>query len=139
MKHLLIGVWILAAATAASAGDLWEFSSQSSDPDGKAIPHAERKCLPAEGTDPAKLMDGLGACSYDRKSGTSSHLTFVMTCKTPGMPAALGAMKVAGDAKLSGSEFDMRYTITVGDPSAPGADFKMTGTLTGRKVGTCNL
>lgn len=143
MKRFLICALAMAAfstAATAATGDLWEFTSSSSDPDGKAIPHAERKCLPVDGVDPSKLLENMGSCTYDHKSGHVSDLKFAMTCRAPGVPASLGAMKVVGDAKLNGARFDMRYTITVGgDSSQPGDDFKMTGNLEGRKVGSCNL
>ena len=54
------------------------------------------------------------------------------------MPAELESMKVAGDARLNGDKFDMRYTITVGgNQTLPGNDFKMNGNLEAHKVGQC--
>lgn len=61
-----------------------------------------------------------------------------MTCKTPGMAADLESMKVAGDARLNGDRFDMRYTITMGGNPPPGGDFKMAGSLEAHKVGPCS-
>ena len=121
------------------AGDLWEVVSSSQAPDGSRIPFTEKICFPKDGVDPAKMLGSLGSCSFDQKTGSSAAMSFVMTCRTPGMPANLDSMKVAGDARLQGDRFDMRYSITIGGNQAiPGGDFKMTGSVDARKVGTCN-
>ena len=84
------------------------------------------------------MLGGLGNCSFDQKNGNASAMTFAMTCKAQGMPAELESMKVAGDARLNGDKFDMRYTITVGgNQTLPGNDFKMNGNLEAHKVGQC--
>ena len=130
---------MLAIASHAQAGDLWEITSSSMGPDGKPMPYSTTQCLPANAMDPAAVLGGMGSCTFDQKSGTASAVTFSMTCKTPGMPAELGSMKVTGDANMSGSSFDMRYVITAG-PQATGigSDFKMNGTAHAQKKGTCN-
>ena len=120
------------------AGDLWEINSSSIGPDGKPQPFMQKSCFPKDDIDPAKVLGGLGSCSFDQKSGDASAMTFILTCKTPGMSAELGSMKVTGDAKLNGDKFDMRYTITVGGNHAlAGGDFKMEGSAHARKIGQC--
>lgn len=128
-----------ALAAPALAGDLWEINSTSSGPDGSPMTYAEKKCFPKDGMSPSQMLDGLGNCTFDKKSGDAAAMTFSMTCKTPGMPPELSAMKVSGDARLNGDKFDMRYTIALEakQPSAAG-DFKMTGSAEARKVGQCN-
>jgi len=135
-----IAVLLLAfMATPVCAGDLWEIVSTSSGPDGSPISDTQKKCLPEDAADASQMLGELGSCAFDQKDGTASAMTFAMTCRIQGMPADLGSMKVAGDAKLNGDEFDMRYTITVGgNQSAPGGDFKMTGSLEAHKVGQCS-
>jgi hypothetical protein len=121
------------------AGDLWEIVSTSTGPDGSPVPNTQTSCLPTNAADPAQMLGGLGNCTFDQKSGNASAMTFVMSCKLPGMPADLNAMKVAGDAKLNSDKFDMRYTITVvGDKNMPSGDFKMVGSLEAHKVGQCS-
>lgn len=131
-----IAVLLLAfMATPVCAGDLWEIASTSIGPDGSPISDTQRKCLPEDAADATRMLDELGSCTFDHKDGNA----FAMTCRIQGMPAELGAMKVAGDARLNGDEFDMRYAITVGDnPSARGGDFRMTGSLEAHKVGQCS-
>ncbi len=130
---------MLLAAAPATAGDLWEITSLSMGPDGKPMPYTTSQCLPANAMDPATVLGGMGSCTFDQKSGTASAVTFSMTCKTPGMPAELGSMKVTGDANMSGSSFDMRYVISAG-PQATGigSDFKMNGTAHAQKKGACS-
>jgi len=121
------------------AGDLWELASKSVGPDGTPVTFTQRQCLPKDGIDPSQVLDGVGNCVFDRKSGNASAMTFSMTCKTAGMPAELASVKVAGDARLNGDRFDMRYTITLGgEQSSPGGSFKMTGSLEARRLGPCN-
>ena len=121
------------------AGDLWEIVSTSVGPDGSPISDTQKKCLPRDAADSAQMLSEPGSCTFDQKSGNAAAMTFVMTCNIQGMPAELGAMKVAGDARLNGDNFDMRYTIAMGGaPSLPGADFKMTGNLEAHKVGQCS-
>ncbi len=138
MRH--IAVLLLAfMATPVCAGDLWEIASTSAGPDGSPISNTQMKCLPKDEADARRMLDELGSCTFDQKDGTASAMTFAMTCKVQGMPADLGSMKVAGDAKLNGDKFDMRYTITVGgNQSLRGGDFKMTGSLEAHKVGQCS-
>lgn len=120
------------------AGDLWEINSTSVGPDGSPQPLAQQICFPTGGVDPSKMLGGLGSCTMDQKNGNTSAMTFAMTCKIPGMSADLDSMKVAGEAKLKGDKFDMRYTISVGgDQKLPGGDFKMNGDLAAHKVGSC--
>jgi hypothetical protein len=135
-----IAVLLLAFMSApVCAGDLWEVVSTSVGPDGSSVPNIQKSCLPKNAADPAQMLNDLGNCTFDERSGTASALTFVMTCKLPGMPADMGSMKVAGDAKLSSDKFDMRYTIEVGgDKNLPGSDFKMVGSLEAHKVGPCS-
>ena len=123
----------IALALPAFAGDLWEITSASLSPDGQTIPLSQTRCLPANAMNPSALLDSMGSCSFDQKSGTATSMTFSMTCKTPGMAADPGAMKVTGDATMSANAFDMRYTITAGS-----AGFKMTGSAQARKVGACS-
>jgi len=134
-----IAVLLLAfMTTPVWAGDLWEIVSTSTGPDGSLMPNTQTKCLPKDAADATRMLDELGSCTFDQKDGTDSAMTFAMTCKIQGMPADLGSMKVAGDAKLNGDKFDMRYTITVGgNQSLRGGDFKMTGSLEAHKVGQC--
>ncbi len=134
-----IAVLLLAfMATPVCANDLWEIVSKSVGPDGSPISDTQRKCLPKNEADATRMLDELGNCTFDQKDGTAAAMTFAMTCKIQGMPAGLDSMKVAGDAKLNGDTFDMRYTITVGGSQLlRGADFKMTGSLEAHKVGEC--
>jgi hypothetical protein len=123
----------------ALAGDLWEIVSTSVGPDGNPQPFTERRCLPKDGLDPSRMLGDLGSCAFDKKIGSASAMTFSMTCKIPGMSSELGSMTVAGDARLNGDRFKMRYTITVGgDQSLPGGNFSMTGNLEARKIGQCS-
>jgi len=65
-------------------------------------------------------------------------MSFSLTCKLPGMPSDLGAMKVTGDARLNANSINMRYTITPSNPqNSAGGDFRMNGNMEGRKVGQC--
>lgn len=137
MKKICL-VLLAVVASPVFAGDLWEVVSTSVGPDGKPTPFTQTSCFPKDGMDPASMLGNMGSCTFDQKSGNASAMNFVMTCRTPGMPAELGSMKVAGDARLGTSTFDMRYTITVGGNQAlAGGDFKMTGSATGKKVGQC--
>ncbi len=130
---------LLLASSFAHAGDLWEITSSSMGPDGKPMPYTTSQCLPSNAMDPATALGGMGSCTFDQKTGTPSAVTFSMTCKTPGMPADLGSMRVTGDATLSGNSFDMRYVITTGpQATGPGSDFKMSGTAHAQKKGPCN-
>ncbi len=129
---------LAAIAAPAMAGDLWEISSTSAGPDGAPLTYTDKKCLPKDGMNASQLLDGMGACTFDQKSGDATAMTFSMTCQMPGMPAELASMKVAGDAKLSGDTFDMRYTVTPGASRSPGGDFRMTGNATARRVGQCD-
>lgn len=122
----------------AFAGDLWEVTSTSVSPDGTSIPYTQSICFPKDSVDPAQMLGGLGNCTFDQKSGNTSAMTFTMTCKTQGMPSDLAAMKVAGDASLSGDRFDMRYVITVGGNQGSEGGFKMSGKAEARKVGQCD-
>lgn len=139
MKYSFVFV-LLAFAGHCNAGDLWEFKSISLGPEGKPVPYTQNSCLPAGGAmNPAQVLGNLGSCAFDRKTGNASAMSFDLTCKTPGMPADLGSMKVTGDARLNGDRFDMNYTITVGgNQGAAGGGFKMTGSAEGRKIGRCN-
>jgi hypothetical protein len=130
----------LALAGHCCAGELWEVKSTSVGPEGKPVPYTQKSCLPSGGAmDPAQVLGNLGSCVFDRKSGNASAMSFDLTCKTPGMPADLGSMKVAGDARLNGDRFDMNYTVTVGgNKGGAGGDFRMTGSAEGRKIGQCN-
>lgn len=130
---------LAAMAAPAFAGDLWEITSTSAGPDGSPLTYTEKKCFPKDGMNPSQMLNGLGNCTFDKKSGDAAAMSFTMTCKTPGMPPELSSMKVSGDARLNGDKFDMRYAITVGGNQAmPGGDFKMTGTAQARKVGQCD-
>ncbi len=121
------------------AGDLWEINSTSVGPDGKSQPYSQKSCFPKDGMDPSKVLGNMGDCTFDQKNGNATAMTFIMTCKTPGMPAGLDSMKVSGDANLNGDVFDMRYTMAVGANQAlPGGDFKMSGNLTAHKIGPCD-
>lgn len=137
MQKALI-LLLAAMAAPALAGDLWEITSTSTGPDGSPETFTEKKCLPKDGMNPSQALGDLGNCKFDQKSGDAAAITFTMTCKLPGMPDELAAMKVAGDAKLNGDNFDMRYTITVdAKKEAPGADFKMSGSAKAHKTGQC--
>lgn len=135
-----IAVLLLAFMSApVFAGDLWEIVSTSVGPDGSPIPNTQRKCLPKDAADFTQMLGELGSCTFDQKNGDASAMTFVMTCKMQGMLAELGSIKVAGDARLNGDQFDMRYTIAMvgSNQSSPGAGFGMTGNLEAHKVGQC--
>ncbi len=136
---VLTCICMLSFAPLAHAGDLWEITSTSMGPDGKPMPYSTTQCLPANGMDPSAVLGGMGSCTFDQKNASGSTVTFSMTCKTPGMPAELGSMRVTGEATLNGGSFDMRYAISTG-PQATGAgsDFKMNGTAHAQKKGTCN-
>ena len=135
-----IAVLLLAfMAAPVYAGDLWEIVSTSVGPDGSPVSDTHRKCLPKDAIDATKMLDDLGNCTFDQKNGNASAITFAMTCRIPGMPANMGSFKVAGDAKLSGDRFDMRYAITLGgDQSMPGADMRLSGRMDAHKVGQCS-
>ena len=123
----------------ALAGDLWELTSTSTSPGVPAQTHSETQCLPADGMDPARLMPEMELCKYLQKSGTTAALRFVLDCQLPGMPAEIASIRVSGDAHLVGSHFDMRYDIRMTDASgAAASDFSMSGSLDGRKAGTCS-
>jgi len=135
---LAASTFLLLAATCAHAGDLWEITSTSVGPDGTPLPFKDTRCLPSNAMDPSAVLGNMGNCTFDQKSGSASNLTFSMVCTTPGMPASLGSMKIVGDARMSGDNFDMRYTITPGpQATGEGLDFKMTGSAQARKKGTC--
>jgi hypothetical protein len=136
-KICLLLLAILPAS--AMAGDLWEIVSTSVGPDGSAQPYTQKICFSNGGMDPSQMLGGLGSCTFDQKNGNVSAMTFSMTCKTLGMPAGMESMKVAGDARLNGDRFDMRYTIALGGNQAfPGGDFTMAGSLEAHKVGQCS-
>jgi hypothetical protein len=139
MKHSFV-LAFLALAGHCQAGDLWEVRSTSLGPEGKPVPYTQTSCFPAGGVmDPAQVLGTLGSCVFDRKNGNASAMSFELTCKTPGMPADLGSMKVVGEARLNGDRFDMNYTFSVGgNQGAAGGDFKMSGSAEGRKIGQCN-
>ncbi len=138
-SRLIPCLGLLLASSWVHAGDLWEITSSSMGPDGKPMPYTTTQCLPSNAMDPATALGGMGSCTFDQKSGTASAVTFAMTCKTPGMPADLGSMRVTGDASLSGNNFDMHYVITTGpQATGPGSDFKMSGTAHAVKKGPCN-
>ena len=121
------------------AADLWEVTSTSAGPDGTPTPYTQNLCFPKDSIDPAQMLGDLGNCTFDQKSGAVSAMTFIMTCKTAGMPPELEGMKVTGDASLSGNRFDMRYVITVsGNQGSAGGDFKMNGNVEAHKVGQCD-
>ena len=137
MKRIALFLLVFGTSSA-YAGELWEIVSTSAGPDGTPISNTQTKCLPRNSVDATHMMDELGNCKFDRKSGNDAAMTFAMTCKIQGMPAELNSMKVAGDARLNGDKFDMRYTITTGgSKSLAGGDFKMTGSMNARKVGLC--
>ena len=69
------------------AGELWEIVSTSAGPDGTPISNTQTKCLPRNSVDATHMMDELGNCKFDRKSGNDAAMTFAMTCKIQGMPA----------------------------------------------------
>jgi len=122
----------------ALAADLWEITSTTQGPDGAPITYTEKKCLPKDGMNPSQALNNMGDCVFDQKNGNATAVNFSMTCKMPGMPAELSAMKVAGDAKLDGDSFTMHYTITaVTRSDSPGANFSMKGTAEARKTGQC--
>lgn len=138
MKSIVL-VLLALMAVPASAGELWEIESTSTGPDGTPQTQTQKNCFPAGAVDPATMMGDMGSCTFDQKSGDASAMTFALTCTLPGMPAGTGAMKVSGDAQLNGNDFAMRYTITpAGNSSAPGGDFRMTGSAKAHKVGTCS-
>ena len=138
MNRSLLLLSILIAGPA-FAGDLWELTSSSTGPEGKSVPFSEKQCLPKDAIDPSQMLGILGICTFDSKSGTSSAMSFSLTCKLPGMPSDLGAMKVTGDARLNANSINMRYTITPSNPqNSAGGDFRMSGNMEGRKVGQCN-
>jgi hypothetical protein len=121
------------------AGDLWEINSTSIGPDGTPQPYTQKSCFPKDSLDPSKVLEGIGNCIFDQKSGNPSAMTFIMTCKTTGMPADLASMKVSGDARLNGDKFDMRYTIAAeGTQALPGSNFKMNGSAEAHKIGQCD-
>ena len=121
------------------AGDLWEITSTSIAPDGTPIPYTQNLCFPQNSIDPAEILDGLGTCTFDQKNGTPTAMTFIMTCKTAGMPAEVGAIKVTGDANLGGNKFTMNYVISIGEnQSASGDNFKMNGKAEASKLGHCD-
>ncbi len=135
-KSLLL---LALAASPAFAGDLWEVASISRGPDETPLPHTQNTCFPENGMDPAQMLGGLGECRFEQKNGNANAMRFVMSCRTPGMPTGLDAMKVTGEARLQGDHFDMRYTVTVsGNQALPGGDFKLTGSVEARKLGHCN-
>lgn len=133
-------VLLLAFMTApVYAGDLWEIVSTAVGPDGSPLSDTQRKCLPKDAADATKMLDELGSCTFDQKNGNAAAMTFAMTCRIQGMPANMGSFKVAGDAKLNGDKFEMRYTVTLGgDQPTPGADLKLTGSMNAHKVGQCS-
>ena len=135
-----IAVLLLAfMAAPVYAGDLWEIVSTSAGSDGSPLSDTQRKCLPKDAVDATKMLDELGSCTFDQKNGNASAMTFAMTCRIQGMPANMGSFKVAGDAKLNGDNFDMRYLITLGgEQSLPGADLKLAGSMNAHKVGQCS-
>jgi len=138
MKYL----WLLIASfivLPVFAGELWEITSTSIAPNGTPISFTQNHCFPNEGINPAEILEGLGNCTFDQKNGTPSTMTFIMTCKTAGMPAEVAAIKVIGDANLSGNKFIMNYVISVGDdPSVSGGNFKMNGKAEANKSGHCD-
>jgi Protein of unknown function (DUF3617) len=139
MRHITVFLLLAFMAAPVYAGDLWEIVSTVVGPDGSPVSDTQTKCLPKDSVDASKMLDQLGGCTFDQRSGNASAMTFAMTCRIQGMPANLGSFKVAGDAKLNGDKFDMRYTITLGgDPSLGGADFKMAGTMNAHNVGQCS-
>ena len=125
---LLAGFLLLGNA---HAGEQWEIVSSTQAPDGRQIPLTQTKCVPADTMNPSTLLEGLGSCTFDQKNTSGASMTFSMHCKTPGMPADLDSMKIAGDATLGAGAFDMRYVITAG------AGFRMEGTAKARKLGMC--
>lgn len=131
-------ILLLAAISApAIAGDLWEITSTTAGPDGSPLAYTDQKCLPKDGMNASGMLNGMGDCTFDKKSGDAAAMTFAMTCKLPGMPAELSSMKVSGDAKLDGDKFDMRYVVTPGAGPSAGEDFTMSGSAAARKIGTC--
>ena len=138
MMKLFCFLMMTAIAGSVFAGDLWEVVSTSIGPDGSPQPYTQKICSPKGDVNPSQMLGGLGNCSFDQKNGNALAMTFAMTCKAQGIPAELESMKVAGDARLNGDKFDMRYTITVGgNQTLPGNDFKMNGNLEAHKVGQC--
>ena len=129
---------LAATATLARADDLWQIDSSTSTPGGPALTHRDTQCLPGEGMDPARVVPAMENCRFLQKSGTAAALRFVLECRLAGMPPELGAIHVAGDARLSGDHFDMRYAIDMGAGGAtPGSDLTMSGALTAQRLGSC--
>ncbi len=125
-------------AAPALAGDLWEITSTTYGPDGTPITTTDKKCLPKDGMDPSQIMGNMQGCTFDRKSGDATAMTFSMTCKMQGMPPELSAMQVTGDARLDGDIFTMHYTImAVTAQNAPGSRFTMNGKAEAHKAGQC--
>jgi hypothetical protein len=138
MKRIAVLLLVFMSAPVC-AGDLWEIVSTSVAPDGSPMSDTQRKCLPKDDVDATRMLGDLGNCTFDQKDGNASAMTFALTCRIQGMPANMGSFKVAGDAKLNGDKFDMRYAITLGgDPAMPGADLKMSGHMDAHKVGQCS-
>jgi hypothetical protein len=122
------------------AGDLWQVNSTSAGPDGTPLPFEQKLCFPKDGIDPAQILGSLGNCTFDRKQGNASAMTFSLSCKTAGMPAELAVIKVDGDASLSGNKFSMKYVIIVNaNQGSPADAFKMSGKTEAVKVGVCEL
>ncbi len=140
----IVRVLLAALAAPAIAGDLWEITSTTAGPDGNPLPYTDKKCLPKDGMNAAQMLDGMGDCKFDEKSGDAAAMTFSMTCRLPGVPAGLPSMKVSGDARLAGDKFDMRYVVTPGGGQSPGKgqaagdDFSMSGSAAARKIGSCD-
>lgn len=122
------------------AGELWDVVSTSQGPDGSPHPYSQKICFPKGNVDPAQMLGGAESCAFDQKSGDATAMKFIMTCKVQGMPAELASIKVAGDARLNGDNFDMRYVITMASNEiGPGAgNFGMNGNLQARRIGQCD-
>ena len=138
MKKICLLLLILMVGPAV-AGDLWKIVSTSFGLDGKPLPYTQQNCFPKDAVDPSQILGGLGSCTFDQKSGSASSMTFALTCRTPGMPAEVGSMKVTGDARLNGDSFDMRYAMTVGgNQTLPDGNFRMSGSVQAHKIGHCS-
>ncbi len=138
--ELLCGFCLLLAWTSGSAlGDeLWQIDSTASVPGGPPLTQSESQCMPQAGMDPSRALPGVGDCTFLHKQGNASAMTFELECRLPGTPTEIPAIRVAGDARLAGEHFDMRYTVHMGqEAGAAGSDFTLTGSVVARRTGSC--
>lgn len=135
----LLCLALAGAPALAGAGELWQIDSTTSTPGGPPLAHSESQCLPKDGMEPTRALQGMGNCNFLQKNGNAAALSFMLECHLPGMPADLAEFRVSGDARLAGDHFDMRYMIFVGGASGPASgDFAMTGTVNARRTGSCH-